>query len=283
MNTIINATTKETHGGAVWKVRWAHPTFGQILATCSFDNTVHIFEETVPDTSDQSLSRTGVQSGKFDSSNRWRRRRALTDSGSNVTDIQFAPHFLGLMIATCNALGKVIIYEAEDVLDLDNWTIVFEGEVFKHRCGSLSWSTNRYRHSDLTIKESFGELTDQVTYVCFAPSAGLSFHKLAVAVGARIQIYNIHVHTDENLKSNDHHDYMDYTSLETEKVSVLENGKSQVLRISWNIIGDTISAVYSDGVVRLWKCTFKNNWEVVSVVQPSQENSSKQGVQGIYY
>jgi hypothetical protein len=38
----------------------------------------------------------------------------------------------------------VIIYEAEDVLDLDNWTIVFDGEVFKHRCGSLSWSTNRF-------------------------------------------------------------------------------------------------------------------------------------------
>ena len=30
----------------------------------------------------------------------------------------------------------------------------------------------------------------------------------------------------------------------------------QVLRISWNIIGDTISAVYSDGVVRLWKCKY---------------------------
>lgn len=41
-------------------------------------------------------------------------------------------------------MGRVIIYEAEDVLNLADWTIVHDGEVFKTRCGSLSWSTNRF-------------------------------------------------------------------------------------------------------------------------------------------
>lgn len=35
----------KAHHGSVWKVTWANPDFGQILATCSFDQTVSIWEE----------------------------------------------------------------------------------------------------------------------------------------------------------------------------------------------------------------------------------------------
>lgn len=35
----------QTHSGSVWRVTWAHPEFGQVLATCSFDRTVAIWEE----------------------------------------------------------------------------------------------------------------------------------------------------------------------------------------------------------------------------------------------
>ena len=29
----------------MWRVTWAHPEFGQVLATCSFDNTAAVWEE----------------------------------------------------------------------------------------------------------------------------------------------------------------------------------------------------------------------------------------------
>ena len=35
----------QTHSGSVWRVNWAHPEFGQVLATCSFDRTVGVWEE----------------------------------------------------------------------------------------------------------------------------------------------------------------------------------------------------------------------------------------------
>ena len=38
-------THTQCHSGSVWRVTWAHPEFGQVLATCSFDRTVAIWEE----------------------------------------------------------------------------------------------------------------------------------------------------------------------------------------------------------------------------------------------
>lgn len=35
----------KAHSGSVWKVTWAHPDFGQVLATCSFDRTAAVWEE----------------------------------------------------------------------------------------------------------------------------------------------------------------------------------------------------------------------------------------------
>lgn len=29
----------------MWKVRFAHPEYGQVLATCSFDNTIQIYDK----------------------------------------------------------------------------------------------------------------------------------------------------------------------------------------------------------------------------------------------
>ena len=36
---------QQCHSGSVWRVTWAHPEFGQVLATCSFDRTVAVWEE----------------------------------------------------------------------------------------------------------------------------------------------------------------------------------------------------------------------------------------------
>ena len=41
----IHLLFSQTHSGSVWKVTWAHPEFGQVLATCSFDRTALIWEE----------------------------------------------------------------------------------------------------------------------------------------------------------------------------------------------------------------------------------------------
>lgn len=38
------------HDGPVWQVGWAHPKFGVLLASCSYDKSVIIHRETPPGT-----------------------------------------------------------------------------------------------------------------------------------------------------------------------------------------------------------------------------------------
>lgn len=39
---IVSASWK-AHSGSVWRLSWAHPEFGTVLATCSFDRTVSVW------------------------------------------------------------------------------------------------------------------------------------------------------------------------------------------------------------------------------------------------
>ena len=38
-------TTLQGHEGPVWQISWSHPKFGNLLASCSFDNRVIIWKE----------------------------------------------------------------------------------------------------------------------------------------------------------------------------------------------------------------------------------------------
>ncbi|KAI1732113.1 nucleoporin SEH1 [Ditylenchus destructor] len=294
------------HGGAVWKARFAHPEYGQILATSSFDNTIQIFDKDATDSTEQ-ISHTGVHIGRTDSSNGWSRRRVLTESTSNITDIQFAPHYLGLRLAACTAAGKIMIWEADDIMALENWNITFNFEASNYRLSSLTWSTNRYHPPLITASSDDADASsteklvmvkfntnmtsykplkdkmdfnDQVTYVSFGPSAGLTYHKLGIAAGNSIYIYHLQVQGEDDSNGPRNQASTDQ-EFSIKPYVKLENGNSQVVRISWNILGDVISAVYADGYVRLWKYTFSNKWALVSVVNP--EEAEKVNKDDVYY
>ena len=37
-------TANSRHSGPVWRVSWSHPKFGSLLASCSYDGSVKIFD-----------------------------------------------------------------------------------------------------------------------------------------------------------------------------------------------------------------------------------------------
>ena len=298
------------HGGAVWKARFAYPGYGQVLATCSFDNAIQIFDKDAAETLD---SRSV---GSADTSNGWVCRAVLRQSTASITDIQFAPHYLGLQLAACTSSGRVIIYEAEDIMALDNWNVLFDDVLSPHRLSSLSWSTNRFDPPFIAVssddvdaspdeklyifrvnvnsrfirsqlhfgnnsrREEFHQFKDQVSMVSFGPSCGLAAHKLAVAVGVKIFVYQLMSAAGDNNngegENNNNNGGASSSALllgengrtaqqqleqqqsdfVVKECDVLEEGNSQVVRLSWNVLGDVISAVYADGIVRIWRCGF---------------------------
>lgn len=45
-NNNNNTTTNNSHTAPIWQISWAHPSFGSILASCSYDSRVFVWKET---------------------------------------------------------------------------------------------------------------------------------------------------------------------------------------------------------------------------------------------
>lgn len=89
-STYEHTATLQGHEGPVWQVSWAHPKFGVLLASCSFDGSVLIHRETRP--RDWSV----LYSNKV-----------LHES--SVNGLAFCPHEFGLVLAAASSDGKVSI------------------------------------------------------------------------------------------------------------------------------------------------------------------------------
>ncbi|KAJ1362009.1 hypothetical protein KIN20_021415 [Parelaphostrongylus tenuis] len=268
----------QVHGGAVWRVVWAHPEFGQLLATCSYDRSVHIWEEI--------RSATG-------GGGRWVRKAYLTDSRANVTDIGFAPRHLGLILATVSAQGIVRIYEAADVMDLSRWSLCHELQAFYTRCGCVEWSRSRIHRPLLAVSSDdkraenderiviyeYNEtlrkwqrvaslrldLAFPVTDLRFSPISLATSHQLAVAAGD-VHVYNImipvsaFIDDDNSAPENIPTDAVEYSS---KKVAVLGD-QQRAWRIKYNVTGTVLTASSTDGTIRVWKAMFINQWALLA-------------------
>lgn len=87
----------QAHDAAVTKLSWAHPEFGSVLASSSFDRTVKIWEEIPANNADQPQANGGpaVASGP---GTRWVERAVLADAKGSVRAVEFAPHQFGLKL-----------------------------------------------------------------------------------------------------------------------------------------------------------------------------------------
>jgi nucleoporin SEH1 len=85
----------KAHDAPVSKLSWAHPEFGTIIASSSFDRTVKIWEQSIQTAAEQQQSNA---SGPGPSTSRWVERVALPDARGTVRAVEFAPHQFGLKL-----------------------------------------------------------------------------------------------------------------------------------------------------------------------------------------
>lgn len=269
----------KTHAGSVWKVNWAHPEFGQILATCSFDRTAAIWEEIVGDTGNTSQSKN---------QSHWVKKSSLVDSRTNVTDIKFAPKHMGLLLAVCSADGGVRIYEAPEIMNLSQWILQQEIQL-KIPASCLSWNPSFSRlhppmlavGSDDTSVASGGKvflfeynenshrwskaetintIVEPVHDIAFAPNLGRSYHILGIASkDVRIVILRP--------PQKDAYAACSTSQLEILQAAQFDDHHSTVWRISWNITGTILASSGDDGCLRLWKANYLQNWKCIAVLK----------------
>ncbi len=205
---------------SVTDVKFAPKHAGLLLATCSSDGIVRIYE--APDV--MNVSQWSVQyeivCNKACSSLSWnpslsRLRSPMIAVGSDDAN---------------NSGSKVLIYEYDE---------------------------NSRRWEKLEIASN---TTDPVHDITFAPNVGRSYDLLGVATTKEVKIISITPLPQEAINHNlssaqllQHSALFDRTRFDIRVVANFEDHGSQVWRVSWNITGTILASSGDDGTVRLWK------------------------------
>ena len=95
-------TTLQAHDAAISKVSWAHPEFGTIIASASFDRTVKVWEQTSYVEIEQ--PQVNGASGGPSTSSRWTERAILPEAKGTVRSVEFAPQHFGLKLVSPNPI-----------------------------------------------------------------------------------------------------------------------------------------------------------------------------------
>lgn len=120
------------HQGPIWRVKWAHPDFGSVIATCSFDNTIIIWEE-----DENTIISNEQEVEKLMST--WVEKGKLYVRSDSVEDIKFSPKHMGFMIGAVYANGKIIIW---DINQLSSDSRKFEEKLTDRQLTSITWNKN---------------------------------------------------------------------------------------------------------------------------------------------
>ncbi|KAL0963297.1 hypothetical protein UPYG_G00304310 [Umbra pygmaea] len=229
----------KTHSGSVWRVTWAHPEFGQVLASCSFDRTAAVWEEIVGESNDKQRGQS-----------HWIKRTTLVDSRTSVTDVKFAPKHMAAAASpgTPQVLVPTHLWIA---VGSDDSNVTYGGKV---QIYEYNENTRKYAKA-----ETLMTVTDAVHDIAFAPNLGRSFHVLAIAT-KDVRIFKLVPLRKESSSTGP-------TKLEVQILAQFDSHNSQVWRVAWNITSTLLASSGDDGCVRLWKANYMDNWKCTGILK----------------
>lgn len=267
---------RPAHAGMICKVCWAHPEFGQLLATCSHDGFVKIWEEQI------------FQAGVSKSPPvRWHQRLSIEDGRTVVNDVQFAPKHLGLKIATASGDGVVRIFDIQPSLNSENAYKLAQrfmpGGSQRHaavvclawcKCafdcpmlivGTVTGKVQIWRADISMMWEKIIDLPGHdprpATGVDWAHDMCRPFYNVAsCGADGKLQLHRL---------SKQRSDYeTGVVQVACERSVDLQNGpKCDTESVSWGVewdrTGTFLKCSGDDGVLRLWQKGYDGNWSRV--------------------
>lgn len=294
------STDFTAHSGIIWRLSWAHPEFGQLLASCSEDKTICVWEE------QESLTPSATQSSGGGQKEKWLKKVSLSESKTSIKDVKFAPRHLGLKLASASADGCIRIYEATDVFSLNYWqvhdTIEVEntigtsqesagssGRYSSHGLTCISWNDCPFEPAKLAVggyskhaavwtcdrktgrwveEVDLGEHNGVVHDIAWAPAMGRSYHQIATACrNFTVRVYMLLRRQEEGSL-----ELMESTP-EVPNPAIL-TCTSPVWRVAWNATGTVLATSGDDGTLSLWRKDFAGQWKMVQNLPSSGEMST---------
>lgn len=233
------------HEGPVWQVAWAHPQFGTILASCSYDGRAIIWK-VLPDT------------------NKWAIIAEHTVHQGSVNSVLWAPQLLGAVLLCTSSDGKVsvvdfnengttshVVFEAHSVgVNSASWAPVSGGKDAQRRfvtCGSDNLA--RIWVFDPAIGNYIEEArlaghTDWVRDVAWSSSVLVRSYIATAAQDRTVLIWS----QDEN-------------GLWQKQPLTDEKFPDVCWRASWSLSGNILAVSGGDNKITLWKENLQGKWE----------------------
>lgn len=277
----LTAHWKAAVGGPTPKVIWAPPEYGDMLASCSANGAISVWEEVVVE-------------GERETT--WRLTASLDDVHSPILDMQFGDTCAGLKLVAVFADGHARIYETADTLNLKQWqlqaefqnartlveknmkssffgacvcwkspTFTSQRPAFVFGCNSTSplinvakvWEFEQSHQRWFCIAElrETDEEDKPVNHVSWAPNIGRPYEMIAVASGDGASIWQVKFLPTVHEK------------VSVQRVARLTGFDEEVWQVEWDMSGMTLASSGSDGVVRLWQANLKGEWQQRAQIQ----------------
>ncbi|KAG7366419.1 WD repeat-containing protein [Nitzschia inconspicua] len=264
------SATLQGHEGPVWQVSWAHPQFGVILASCSFDGGVLIHRESRP------RSWEILYAG-----------RQLHES--SVNSVAFSPPEFGLMVAAASSDGRVSVLAHQP----DNsWSISY---IQDNALGvnSVSWVPAGAYHNPEAVAAGTSPdgASDQPRLVTGGCDNAIRFWVQEASSGQWVEDTSCPVskdlgHTDwvrdvawapaimpnVNMVASCSEDrtVLIWTQRghgEPWKAMLLHTFDAPVWRVSWSLTGHILAVSSGDSDVALWKKGMDGVWHQMESIQ----------------
>ncbi|KAL7068853.1 hypothetical protein ACR3K2_06880 [Cryptosporidium serpentis] len=250
------------HEGPVWQVCWAHPTFGSVLASCSYDKRVIVWKE--------------IHRGH------WEAVYSCDEFTSSVNGISWCPWEYGLQFACAVADGTVAVcsYNSE----MRHWT---KKHVFGHPNGTnaVSWApainNTAVSASQQMIRLVSGGCDNQIRIWKQDPQTG----ELA-DMGHTLDVAHIEwvrdvawrpcvgLLTDTIVSCGDDKTAVIWTQdadVQGWRSMQILNFNSPVWRVSWSVTGTILAISSGEDIVTLFKENSDGHWEVLTNISNHSE------------
>lgn len=112
-NLVLIQAWVKAHDAAISKLSWAHPEFGTILASASFDRSVKIWEQTAFTMAIDIQTTTPPSQLKSSSLSKWSEKAVLVDARGTVRAVEFAPRHFGLKLVGVGSISDMQSHQTD--------------------------------------------------------------------------------------------------------------------------------------------------------------------------